>query len=152
MIIDRWDHAGIIGKLGPGFVKALSFIEKYRENPLPCGRYDIDGDDVYAMVQTYTTKPAAQKKIESHQKYADLQYVAQGAERMGYVYAGKAASPGEYNSVEDYTLYEGGDLKWIDMREGDLAIFFPHDAHMPGVMIDRPEDTVKIVVKIRFCK
>ena len=36
------------------------------------------------------------------------------------------------------------------MRPGLFAVFFPQDAHMPGLAVDQPEPVKKMVIKIRW--
>jgi len=46
------------------------------------GRHPIDGDDVFALVSTYETGPSTEKRFETHRRHVDLQYVADGHERI----------------------------------------------------------------------
>ncbi len=47
------------------------------------GRHDLDGDDLFALVQEYTTRAADECVWEAHRRYIDVQFVVTGAERMG---------------------------------------------------------------------
>ncbi|WP_369461599.1 YhcH/YjgK/YiaL family protein [Thermoclostridium stercorarium] len=62
------------------FQKAFRFIREFHQNEKEDGRYEIDGNDVYALVQSYTTLPSDQCKWESHDKYIDIQYIVRGKE------------------------------------------------------------------------
>ena len=74
------------------------------------GRYDIDGDTVYALVQEYDSKPKSEGFWEAHHAYLDVQYVASGAEHMGYrPVKGMEANP--YDEEKDfYTLDRRGGI------------------------------------------
>jgi YhcH/YjgK/YiaL family protein len=37
----------------------------------------------------------------------------------------------------------------VAMEAGTFAIIWPHEAHMPGRMFDKPEHVKKIVVKVK---
>ena len=66
------------------FKKAFEFLRTADLAALPLGNTPIDGEEVFANVQTYTTLPDADAPFESHEKYFDLQFVVSGEERFGY--------------------------------------------------------------------
>jgi len=37
----------------------------------------------------------------------------------------------------------------LDLSAGYFAIFYPEDAHMPGLAVEGPESVKKVVVKVR---
>lgn len=68
--------------LDPKFKKAFEFLRTADLAALPLGNTPIDGDEVFANVQAYTTLPDADAPFESHEKYFDLQFVVSGEERL----------------------------------------------------------------------
>src|ERR1035438_9429730 len=71
MISDTLEQCRRYTSLSPRFAAAFEFLEKLPANQ-PIGRYDIDGDNSFAMVQAYTTKPLDQAKFETHRQYIDI--------------------------------------------------------------------------------
>ena len=71
MIIDNLKTASRYAAMCEGLAKGFSFIERAKKENLAVGKYEIDGDNVFAMVQEYDTKVAS--KTESHLKYIDIQ-------------------------------------------------------------------------------
>ena len=69
--------------LSDKFKKAFTFLRETDLSALPVGNIAIDGEDVYANVQSYTTMAAEECPFESHRAYFDLQYVAEGEECFG---------------------------------------------------------------------
>ena len=61
--------------LDPKFKKAFEFLRTADLAALPLGNTPIDGDEVFANVQAYTTLPDVDAPFESHEKYFDLQFV-----------------------------------------------------------------------------
>ena len=59
----------------------LEWLEKTDLKNLEDGKYEIENETVYASVQTYITKDDA--KYEAHKKYIDIQYMINGAEKIG---------------------------------------------------------------------
>jgi beta-galactosidase beta subunit len=49
--------------LHPLFPKAFEFLKRPDVADLPSGRYDIDGDRCWAMVQEVELKPLAERKL-----------------------------------------------------------------------------------------
>ena len=57
---------------------------------MEAGTYEVQGRDIYVMIQDITTQPAEVRRAERHDLYLDIQYIVSGTERMGYVpYTGK---------------------------------------------------------------
>ena len=64
--------------LSDKFKKAFTFLRETDLASLPIGRTEIDGDEVYASVQSYTTMTVEECAFESHLEYFDVQYVVEG--------------------------------------------------------------------------
>jgi biofilm protein TabA len=115
------------------------------------GRHAIDGDDVFALVATYETAPGTEKRFETHVRHVDLQYVADGHERILHAPATALTVETPYDDAADITFYaEPPFASSLLMRPGDLAIFFPQDAHKPGCMAGGRHTVKKVVVKVRI--
>jgi YhcH/YjgK/YiaL family protein len=112
------------------------------------GRTDIDGDNLFALVQEYDTKPAEQGKWESHRKYIDVQYILSGRERMGFANIYRM-DLGEYLPEKDFQGM-GGEGNYVDLSAGDFAIFFPEYGHKPGLCATAPEKVKKVVIKVKI--
>ena len=148
VVFDRLEHASLYVGIAKHMHFAFAFLSRADLNTLATGKYPLAGEDAYALVQTYMSKPAAEAKWETHRRYLDVQYVASGVERMGYGYVADFQPVGPYNEQGDYQHYTG-DGADIIMTAGTFAIFSPHDVHRPTVFVDRPEAVRKIVVKVR---
>lgn len=147
MIIDTLPESQLIYLLHPSFEKAFTFLRSTDLNILPPGRINIDGDAIYALVQEYQTKPVDQGKWESHQRYIDIQYIESGVELINYQNLSKMKL-GDYDSERDFQSMNGeGQL--IELSAGSFMVFFPQDAHMPGLSKTIPSSVKKVVVKCR---
>ena len=67
--------------LSPRFAAAFEFLQQLPADQ-PLGRHELDGDNCFALVQTYATKPLAEAKFESHRKYIDIQFIQAGGETL----------------------------------------------------------------------
>ena len=82
MIFDTLANAQKYYSLHSRFEDAFEFINKAISENLPVGRYELDGKNLFALVQEYTTKNPEEAKNEAHRKYIDIQCVLSGEERM----------------------------------------------------------------------
>lgn len=147
MVIDKIENYKIYNNLSERIAKAFEYINTTDLLETPSGRYDIDGDNVFALVQEYDTKDVKEGKLEKHTKYIDLQYIISGEEFMGVRLFNNETLISK-NEDEDYAFYEG-DSSLNRFNAGMFALFFPNDLHMPCIRIDGPSKVKKLVVKIR---
>jgi YhcH/YjgK/YiaL family protein len=149
MIIDTLPHASTYFGLNPFIEEAFTWIRSQDLAKLPDGRIDLHGDEAYALVQSYQTKPATEKRWEAHRKYIDLQYLVSGGEWFGYAPLDTLVTVEPYAPDKDATLLEGSG-KFMRLAPGEFAIVFPQDAHLPGVCLDLPEQVKKLVFKLAY--
>jgi len=129
--------------------RALEIIGDLDWETVECGRYDVD-DELYYMVQEYETKYPEQARYEAHEKYVDIQYIVKGVERMEFAETSKLKVTEKYNPEKDVKFLE--EPKVIDasiVEAGDYRIFYPEDAHRPGLCVNNtPAKVKKILAKI----
>ena len=116
MIIEQLENATQYYGLGGRIEAALRYLQDTDFRQIDPERYAIDGDQVYAMVQEYDSKPKAEGFWEAHRKYLDVQYVAAGVEHMGYA-AAATLQAGPYEEDKDFIKMEG-DVEFFLLREG----------------------------------
>jgi YhcH/YjgK/YiaL family protein len=128
--------------------QAIAFLERPDLKTLAGGRHEIDGDAVYALVQRYTSKSAGSGRWEAHQRYADVQVVLEGTERIGYGQMTRFAR-GTYDPAKDIEFLTG-DGSFMELAAGDFVVLWPGEVHMPGMAAGAPAPVTKIVIKIRM--
>jgi YhcH/YjgK/YiaL family protein len=148
MIIDKTDNIYKYTSLGEKFQKAFSFITDPELLFLEPGRYEIDGEEVYALINEYVTKDKSEGQLEAHKKYIDVQYVAKGEELIAYAPSDGQKILSDYNEIKDVSFLEGG-KSFIKIEQGMFAVFFPDELHMPGIKTVNNKSVKKVVVKIK---
>ena len=136
--------------LSPHFAAAFKFLENLPAQP-QLGRHDLDGDNCFALVQTYTSKPLAAAKFEAHRKYLDIQYIQSGCETILWTpLTGLTQVTEPYVAERDIAFF-ATPPQWTPLQlcAGQFAIFCPEDGHAPGVEYDGPVNVLKTVIKIR---
>ena len=132
------------------FEKAIDYVLATDFSALEPGRYSIDGENVMALVNEYTTKPASECDPESHRDYADIQIMVFGAEKFGYLPLTDQEASTPYKPENDVAFYSipAEELNYITLRAGEFIIFFPTDIHQPELFTHQPETVRKVVMKV----
>ena len=146
MITDVLNKKELYYGVHKGFKEAFEFIEKVCKENLELGKYELDGKNLYAMVQEYDTKECG--NWECHRNYIDIQFIVSGEEIIGWDNISEIPEGVEYNAEKDCSIFpkEGGTD--IVMKAGTYCVLFPHDLHKPGMKYKNIEKVKKVVVKI----
>lgn len=147
MITDNIRNASLYYGVSDGIKSAFEYLTSHDLSKLESGKHQIDGDRMYLLIVDYDTKPLEQGAWEVHRRYIDVQYVVKGSETMGRVIVNGLTTSEEYNSEKDIEFLTG-EGSFFTMNQGDFAVFFPHDAHMPGMTATSPKAVRKAVVKV----
>lgn len=149
MICENLKHDINYESINKNFVKAFEFLKGNDLKSLELGKYEIDGEKVFANVQEYITKPEEEKNWETHEKYIDIQLIVSGQEQMGYARAEDLEVHEDFRPTKDLIFYnptlKGQNIKF---SSGDYAIFFPEDGHRPGCALVECSKVRKVVVKV----
>lgn len=137
--------------MGEGIRIAVSYIRNNDLLSLAPGKYEIDGDRVFALIQEPVTQPPHIAPFENHKRHADLQVTLRGTEYVGYCPIDKLTPRGAYNHETDVQLYDGDSDVLMHCATGkSFALFFPEDGHQPYVTLEEPEPIKKVVIRIRL--
>src|ERR1039458_4310568 len=126
MIYDSLANAALYRNLSPRLKLGLDYLARFDPGTAD-GRIPLDGDNVFALVQSYRPTPAAQRQFESHRLHIDIQCVVAGEEIIGYSTLDRLRETIPYSADNDSTLYTGPDDMPLFMRAGDFTILFPQD-------------------------
>lgn len=150
MIVNNAFEVNKYDYLQDRFKKAYEFLQRKDLKDLPAGKYEIDGDDVFAMVQEYETSPEKKLQLESHKKYFDIQYMIEGEEIFLETDARILNVKIPYDEASDVMFYEDCEkVTTVYLTDGQMAVVAPEEAHKPRCAVGRPMKVRKIVVKVR---
>ncbi len=149
MIVDEIKNKSIYSKLGERIVKGLEILEDPGLINKKDGKYEIEGDNLFYLVQRYKTKNSSEAKFEAHRNYIDIQAVLKGKEIIGYSNINNLKENVPYK--EDVLFFETPkDYNEVKLADGMFAVLFPEDGHMPTCKYNEKSDVLKIVVKIKI--
>lgn len=151
MIFDNLENSSLYNDLR--LKKGFEFLKNTALENLEDGRYEIEGDNIYANVQSLQTKLKQDKKWEVHRKYIDIQYVIKGKETMGIGFLKdfeKTIVP--YDNKKDVAFLDTDFEKYsyINVEKGNFAVFYPNDVHAPMLAQNEVENIKKVIVKIKI--
>jgi len=147
MIVDTLAQAARYADIHPRFQAAFDFLQKTNWESVADGRIEIQGKDLFALIQRYETKPLCEAKLEAHRLYIDIQFIISGEEAIGYAPLADQKETTPFNSEKDIGFYAGR-ASFTRLEKGMFAIYFPHDAHAPGRFLETPCAVRKAVLKI----
>ena len=148
MIYDLISNKDIYEGLGDKYKKAFEFIINATKDGIEKGKYFIDEDTVYAIVNEYDTK--TEGFYEAHKRYIDLQYVVSGHEQLYWKNIKDCTVTREYDPTGDSMLLTAEDPVVLDMPAGTFALLYPEDVHAPARAYKEVSHVKKIVVKIKI--
>ncbi|MCQ2388500.1 MAG: YhcH/YjgK/YiaL family protein [Kiritimatiellae bacterium] len=148
MICDQVKWADSYASCHPRFAKAFAFMKKCTPETAN-GKYEIDGDAVYATVSDSPLKPFAAAKPEAHRKYADVQFPLAGEETIGVAALPPDAEKLPFDETKDIAFYEQATSP-LTLHPGQFAIFFPQDAHAPCCTLADGKSVKKVVIKVKL--
>ena len=85
MILDSLKNAGLYLSLNPLFKQAFDFVENNDISAFEPGKTIIDSDKLFISVMEIDGKTPETAKLETHNKYIDIQIVLEGNETMGWL-------------------------------------------------------------------
>ncbi len=148
MIFDRLEHYKTYSAISENLKKGFEWLVDTYTPETPEGKYEIDGDEVYAIVTSYKTKPYSEGEFESHKKYLDIQFIPKGEEVICITGLENLTSKTDFDYEKDIVFYTGDGEPFL-LPEGYFMVLFPQDGHKPGIMTGNERLPVKkVVVKV----
>ncbi len=147
MIIDQLKNASQYFGAHPRLESAFKYLRNTDLAKIEAGRYEIQGTDIFVLVQNYDSKAKEKGRWEAHRKYIDIQYVYKGTELIGYAPI-DTLQAGAYDEGKDFWEFKG-DGVFVKVQAGAFVVLFPQDGHMPGIAVSAPEPVKKIVIKVK---
>ncbi len=138
----------------PEFEKIFDFVNEYFSSPKADGNYELIPDKLKANISTYTTGAADTKQLEAHRRYADVQIVLRGAERIDWAHISACTDEisEEFSKGGDIGFYADPEyVSSIILDAGTFVYLLPEDAHKPCVNAGADSaEVTKVVFKIKL--
>lgn len=120
--------------LHPLFAQAFGFLQQTDLQGLAPGRHEIQGEELFAIVEACAGRTREEAKLECHRRYIDIQLVLEGVDEMGWRPLAACTQPRtDYDAARDIRFFDDVPASWIATPAGAFCLFFPDDAHAPLV-------------------
>lgn len=149
MILDKLENASNYFQSVPGFAQFMKFYNDNDLEAMPAGKIYLDGRDLFVNINDFKGKEEANCKMEAHRDYLDIQIPLGDDEIMGW----KAQEDcqdimSEYDEGKDVEFYKDKAVAKFVVPAGHFAVFFPWDAHQPGIAPGK--EYRKLIVKSKM--
>ncbi len=137
-------------RFSPAVAKAFAFLDALPVSAKE-GVFEIQGRDIYAMVQSYETTQESAGKLEAHRDFIDIQYCLEGEEVILVAPEKSLSVQTPYSKESDVAFYDLSDealASKLVMTPGRFAVLFPRDAHYAKRAVAAPCRVRKVVVKV----
>jgi YhcH/YjgK/YiaL family protein len=114
------------------------------------GRYELEDADLFVIVDEYVTRNEEDVLFEAHKKYADIQVLVSGEEKIGVLPLGETTVTIPYDEEKDIMFLTAEEENYRIAEPGKFFLFFPEDAHRPTVKSTENIPVRKVVVKVRI--
>ena len=147
MIVCDLRDAARYYSISPLLAQALMWIEKHKDDEFKVGSIKRDGDSgITVNMQEVAMLPREKSCLEAHRKFIDIHVPLKGEETMGWAPVKALRNQLKpYDPDADFELYGDAAHSMLDIRVGQIAIFYPEDAHAPNIGIGNHR---KLCVKV----
>ncbi|MCA1761162.1 MAG: YhcH/YjgK/YiaL family protein [Bacteroidales bacterium] len=114
------------------------------------GRYELECTDLFVNVDEYVTRNEEDVLFEADKKYADIQVVVSGEEKIGVLPLESTNVNIPYDEEKDIMFLTAEKENYRIAKPGTFFMFFPEDAHRPTVKASENINVRKVVVKVRI--
>lgn len=135
-----------------GIGRVMDFLSANNPASIKEAQVAIDGEDLFVKVIRYPLKAEKPEFFETHNNYADLQFIVEGHEIMEYAVQENLEEAGGYNAASDVQFFRAERaISGFVVKSDMFALFLPKEAHRPGCPDGNSgEQVFKLVFKIRI--
>ena len=149
MILDRLENASRYFEAVPRFDKVMAWLQKTDVRAIPAGTVVLEENNLLIKVLDVHGKLIEDCLFETHNDFIDIQIPITGAESMGWKSKATCQHVDKpYDKSIDMALYREQATTMANVQPGEFVVFFPEDAHQPGIA-DPKSDYRKLIVKTR---
>ncbi|MEI8087414.1 MAG: YhcH/YjgK/YiaL family protein [Paludibacter sp.] len=146
MILDSLENSEKYESIHPRFKQAFDYLRNTDLLALPYGKIELDGKNLIINVADQEGRTKDDAKMETHNKYIDIQIPLSTTETMGWIAGNKLKqTTTAYNPEKDVAFFADKTSNFFNVQPFEFAIFFPEDGHQPAIAVGNIK---KIIVKI----
>lgn len=147
MILCDISSASRFAVLSPSLDEAIEWLIQHRNDAFTKGSLQIGNEGrITVKCEEPHLMPPEKSELEAHRKYIDIHVPLKDVETIGWAPVAALKYPhGEYDETRDICFFGDSATSLLHVRVGQIAIFFPEDAHAPNIGIGNHK---KLCIKI----
>lgn len=151
MIVGRLSEVSTEKNVLPAaVVRGIEALLKLSPATADAGRYEVEGEQLFVLIQDVDSRTFEESRPEAHGKFADVQIPLNTSERYGFSFPQPGLACTEDRlEANDVAFYERPSREFfMDIDPGDYVVFLPGELHRPCLTIDEKTKIRKAVIKI----
>lgn len=151
MIVGRLSEVSTEKNVLPAaVVRGIEALLKLSPATADAGRYEVEGEQLFVLIQDVDSRTFEESRPEAHGKFADVQIPLNTSERYGFSFPQPGLACTEDRlEANDVAFYERPSREFfIDIDPGSYVVFLPGELHRPCLTIDEKTKIRKAVIKI----
>lgn len=147
MIVTSINQAATLKQHYPELTIAIDHLVELTTREFQPGKVTLDPDGyITASYERAAMRPRDKAMLEVHRKYIDIHIPLTDDESIGWAPLDSLKKPfNQYDDDKDIQFFCDSAHTIVRVRPGDIAIFFPNDAHGPNIGVGFHK---KICIKI----
>lgn len=139
MILCEIKDAGRYAVLSGALKTAIEWLQNYNPDNFVKGVVNLGvpegfSAEVLVKCQEPSLVPRENARLEAHRRFIDIQVPLKGPETMGWApIESLRHSQGPYSEEKDVEFFGDSAHSLLDVKVGQMAVFFPEDAHAPNI-------------------
>lgn len=135
MIICDINSADRFVGLSPAIGEALKWLAGHWQDNFECGTITIgSNDDIRVNCEAPHLRTPESAELEAHRRYIDIHVPLKNKEIIGWAPLSGLKYPHDaYDESRDICFFGDSATSLVHVRVGQIAIFFPEDAHAPNI-------------------
>ena len=135
MVLSNLQHSGRVESLHPLFKTVFDYVKSHDLLNTPCGRIELQGDDLFINNVNPECVAADKQVLEVHRQYIDIHIEDCTNETK------------PYDAEADSALYAEPASAYVKLHPGEFLIVWPEDPHAPVIGEGKIR---KLIVKVKL--
>lgn len=151
MIVGRLSEISAEKNLLPvAVVRGIEALNKMQPSTIAAGRYEVEGEQLFVLIQDVDSRTFEESRPEAHGKFADVQIPLSASERYGFSFPQPGLACTEDRlEANDVAFYASPSREFfMDIDPGTYVVFLPNELHRPCLTIKEKTKIRKAVIKI----
>ncbi len=137
MILCQIADSAVYRNVLPDLGVAIDWLMQNFDTSFVKGIYAIptpDGREITVKCEEPSLSPREKVQLEAHRRFIDIHVPLKGTETIGWAPVGALRYERQpYDAGSDVAFYADSAHSMLHVKVGQMAIFFPDDAHAPNI-------------------